>query len=413
MSASGENLDLNLSLNLPLSRLHLEKHSLSQQPHLRLPSLSPPAVATTNSSKVTPDKFDAHCSGDMIAQRSRFSLPPSHLLPRNNTPNELGSVGVNASLQIPKQEEVVNTFLLGPSSYVVGAKRVSKAKSSKNAKSVVQEAKLESIDNFSLSSCRYDNSLGLLTKKFIKLIQGAKDGTLDLNRTADVLQVQKRRIYDITNVLEGIGLIEKTTKNHIRWKGFEMFGPKEQDDKVSHLKAEVELLRAEDRRLDDCIRQKLEDIRELTSNQKNLFLTEEDIMSLPHLRNQTVIAIQAPRASFLEVPDPDEDIGFSQKQHKLIVRSTTGPIDVYLLSKKEQKSRDGSAKRAKLLDCLARTSSSRVDEADWSSSPDTSTSSKASGFQKIVPFDVGIDDDYWLRSDHNVSISDLWSSEEL
>ena len=32
------------------------------------------------------------------------------------------------------------------------------------------------------------------------------------------LQVQKRRIYDITNVLEGIGLIEKKLKNNIRWK---------------------------------------------------------------------------------------------------------------------------------------------------------------------------------------------------
>lgn len=32
------------------------------------------------------------------------------------------------------------------------------------------------------------------------------------------LHVQKRRIYDITNVLEGIGLIEKQSKNHIRWK---------------------------------------------------------------------------------------------------------------------------------------------------------------------------------------------------
>lgn len=32
-------------------------------------------------------------------------------------------------------------------------------------------------------------------------------------------QVQKRRIYDITNVLEGIGLIEKKLKNNIQWKG--------------------------------------------------------------------------------------------------------------------------------------------------------------------------------------------------
>jgi hypothetical protein len=30
--------------------------------------------------------------------------------------------------------------------------------------------------------------------------------------------VQKRRIYDITNVLEGIGLIEKKLKNRIQWK---------------------------------------------------------------------------------------------------------------------------------------------------------------------------------------------------
>ncbi|CAF3363359.1 unnamed protein product [Rotaria sp. Silwood1] len=30
---------------------------------------------------------------------------------------------------------------------------------------------------------------------------------------------QKRRIYDITNVLEGIGLIEKQSKNTIKWKG--------------------------------------------------------------------------------------------------------------------------------------------------------------------------------------------------
>ena len=33
------------------------------------------------------------------------------------------------------------------------------------------------------------------------------------------MQVQKRRIYDITNVLEGIGLIEKKSKNNIQWKG--------------------------------------------------------------------------------------------------------------------------------------------------------------------------------------------------
>lgn len=40
---------------------------------------------------------------------------------------------------------------------------------------------------------------------------------MDLNRAAEVLEVQKRRIYDITNVMEGIQLIRKKSKNHIQW----------------------------------------------------------------------------------------------------------------------------------------------------------------------------------------------------
>jgi predicted nuclease of restriction endonuclease-like (RecB) superfamily len=42
---------------------------------------------------------------------------------------------------------------------------------------------------------------------------------VDLNDAVKSLDVQKRRIYDITNVLEGIGLIEKYKKNTIQWAG--------------------------------------------------------------------------------------------------------------------------------------------------------------------------------------------------
>lgn len=41
---------------------------------------------------------------------------------------------------------------------------------------------------------------------------------LNLNEAAERLGVQKRRLYDITNVLEGIDMIEKMGKNSIRWK---------------------------------------------------------------------------------------------------------------------------------------------------------------------------------------------------
>lgn len=52
------------------------------------------------------------------------------------------------------------------------------------------------------TSPRYDTSLGLLTKKFAALVNKSR-GALDLNQAAEELKVQKRRIYDITNVLEG------------------------------------------------------------------------------------------------------------------------------------------------------------------------------------------------------------------
>lgn len=58
---------------------------------------------------------------------------------------------------------------------------------------------------------RYDTSLGLLTKKFVDLLECTVDGIIDLNVASVQLNVQKRRIYDVVNVLEGIGILEKVS----------------------------------------------------------------------------------------------------------------------------------------------------------------------------------------------------------
>jgi len=51
---------------------------------------------------------------------------------------------------------------------------------------------------------RQENSLGELTKNFINYIKDQKGREIDINDVVKVLKVKKRRIYDITNVLEGI-----------------------------------------------------------------------------------------------------------------------------------------------------------------------------------------------------------------
>jgi hypothetical protein len=50
---------------------------------------------------------------------------------------------------------------------------------------------------------RIENSLGELTKNVIKYIKKSGENEIQINSLVDDLKVKKRRIYDITNVLEG------------------------------------------------------------------------------------------------------------------------------------------------------------------------------------------------------------------
>ncbi|AWP04871.1 hypothetical protein SMAX5B_016222 [Scophthalmus maximus] len=66
---------------------------------------------------------------------------------------------------------------------------------------------------------RYDTSLTFLTRRFAELVNHSTDGVFDLNLIALQLNAPKRRVYDVTNVLEGIKLIKKKSKNNIEWLG--------------------------------------------------------------------------------------------------------------------------------------------------------------------------------------------------
>ncbi|XP_040940781.1 transcription factor E2FB, partial [Gossypium hirsutum] len=269
--------------------------------------------------------------------------------------------------------------------------------------------------------CRYDSSLGLLTK-FINLIKQAEDGSLDLNKAAGTLEVQKRRIYDITNVLEGIGLIEKKLKNRIQWKGLDVSRPGEVDENVATLQAEVENLHNQEHRLDGQIRKTQERLRDLSEDENNskwLFVTEEDIKSLPCFQNEMLIAIKAPHGTTLEVPDPDEqDDDSLQRRYRLVLRSSMGPIDVYLVSQIEEKFEE--IQGVGLPSNLPSTSGLDENPAEVETQGqyingmclDHHVSQDfVSGIMKFVPSNLDNDADYWLLSDPSVSITNIWRTE--
>lgn len=180
---------------------------------------------------------------------------------------------------------------------------------------------------------RHEKSLGLLTTKFVTLLQEAPDGVLDLKVAADILAVrQKRRIYDITNVLEGIGLIEKKSKNSIQWKGA---GPGcntlELSERLQVLQGELEELEAAEATLDEhkaWAQQSLRNIIEDASNVACAHVTTRALRSC--FPDSTVLSLRGPPDSIIRVPDLRQAV---DKNYWLYAKSEQGPINVLLLDK--------------------------------------------------------------------------------
>ncbi|KAH8739449.1 transcription factor E2F wHTH [Cryptosporidium ryanae] len=63
-------------------------------------------------------------------------------------------------------------------------------------------------------SVRFENGLVLMTKRFIQyLYEQGESRIIDLAAAEAHMDVQRRRLYDITNVLEGIGILKKMGRN--------------------------------------------------------------------------------------------------------------------------------------------------------------------------------------------------------
>ncbi|KAG6514500.1 hypothetical protein ZIOFF_024861 [Zingiber officinale] len=269
-----------------------------------------------------------------------------------------------------------------------------------------------------VNTCRYDSSLGLLTKKFINLLTHEQDGILDLNNAAQILEaVQKRRIYDITNVLEGIGFIEKKLKNKIHWKGQDDTRLGETNNDISMLQEEVRKLSLHEQSLDDSIRR--------------LYVTEDDIKTQKCFQNETLIAIKAPHGTTLEVPNPDEasrDIRksfllkyfmnvmscllFASQFEKFeTVNGAETPLSLPLGNSRENSRAIGNSMVAVATDENREEQLQLNNHDSQRMCPDTcSPLDFSGGVIRIDPSDTDMDADYYLLSDLGFSLTDLWET---
>ncbi|MEE6520303.1 hypothetical protein FKM82_018145, partial [Ascaphus truei] len=174
---------------------------------------------------------------------------------------------------------------------------------------------------------RYETSLNLTTKRFLELLSQSPDGVVDLNWAAQVLNVQKRRIYDITNVLEGIHLITKKSKNHIQWLGNQ--SGVESSTKYQLLVKDCHNLQASESRLDELLHMCTTQLRLLTEESASQqypfvgYVTCQDLRSIADPSERMLMVIKAPPETQMQVSDPTEALQISLK-------SSRGPIDVFL-----------------------------------------------------------------------------------
>ncbi|XP_058450030.1 transcription factor E2F5 [Malaya genurostris] len=176
---------------------------------------------------------------------------------------------------------------------------------------------------------RPEKSLAIVTVSVVDLLKKAPNGILNLGKATQILDIrQKRRIYDVTNVLEGIGLIEKHEKNSVKWRGDSIApDPRDVARRTRVLKHERNSLL----QYEAAINRHLKVIQEANANSR----ADECNTSFAYLTSQDLTEAFGDRTTNLVVKHQSkqpEAINVDRKTSVLHVSSTEGlPLDVRLL----------------------------------------------------------------------------------
>ena len=189
-------------------------------------------------------------------------------------------------------------------------------------------------------SCQ-ENSLGQLTKSFINYIKTTGKKSININNLVDELSVKKRRIYDITNVLQGIGYLQKSGKNEIVWTKAINSKSKSQKKAIPHKKvstnknnkqkANFEKLKQEKETLDrniNIFKDEFNTIAKKVDFAKYGYITLDDLKSLSINNKVDLFVIKASKGTVMNIVDKNDITETYDKVKKLMENGETKNNDI-------------------------------------------------------------------------------------
>lgn len=195
--------------------------------------------------------------------------------------------------------------------------KLKKASSSQRLETESMESDEYEAEGENIEGTKQENSLGQLTKNFLQYIKKRGRVNININDLVKDLKVKKRRIYDITNVLQGIGYIEKNGKNEIIWKknitnqkiDNANGSPEDYKSNYDDLKNELKKLKKEDAEIEDILNKFKDEFNILSRKQdfsKYGYITFNDISNLSKNEELDFIIIKATKGTVINVIDDEE-----------------------------------------------------------------------------------------------------------
>ena len=182
----------------------------------------------------------------------------------------------------------------------------------------VEKTYLDEEKEFKKDVTCQENSLGQLTKNFINYIKTTGKKSININDLVNELSVKKRRIYDITNVLQGIGYLQKSGKNEIIWAKT-VKNKKNSKKKVEKLKksnnncntqkSNREHLEQENSRLDEEIKNFRDEFNSIARKSEFLkygYVAMDDLRKLSINNQKDLYVIKASKGTVMNILDKND-----------------------------------------------------------------------------------------------------------